>query len=96
MKNPITWAVSRLKDILWRREFQRLPIKKLGNLYVKEMRGSFYAVDVEDVTPMRLHVGHNKVLKTYEIYKDNGEVLLYVNSKKEAKELVRAANLNAR
>lgn len=95
MTNPITWAVSQVKDLLWRREFKRLPIKKLGNLYVKEMQGNFYAVDVEEVTPMTLHVGRNKALKMYEIYKSNGEVLLYVKTKKQAERLANEANAHA-
>lgn len=96
MTNPITLAVSKVKDFLWRREFARLPIKTLGNLHVKEMRGAFYAVDLEDVTPIRLHVGRNKALKAWEIYKDGGEVVAFVGTKKEANRIVKAANSNAR
>lgn len=94
--NMITRAVSKFKDFVWRFQFDRTPIKKLGNLLVKDFRGALYAVDVEDVTPMTLHVARNKALGVYEIYKSNGQILLYVKSKKEAKRLTAAVNSNAR
>jgi hypothetical protein len=94
--NPIAWAVSRYKDFMWRREFARLPIKKLGNVHVKEMRGSLYVVDVEDITPLRLSFARNKALRVWEISKNNGEVVAFVGTKKEANRIVTAVNGNAR
>jgi hypothetical protein len=51
MTNPIMWAVSRFKDWKFYRAFDRAPIKRLGNGYVKEVQGNLYAVDIEVIQP---------------------------------------------
>jgi hypothetical protein len=42
MMNPITWAVSRVKDMVWRYQFKRTPVTRLGAMLVKNFRGSLY------------------------------------------------------
>ena len=45
MYNPIMWAVSRFKDWKFKRAFERAPVKRLGDMYVKDVQGNLYAVD---------------------------------------------------
>lgn len=47
MINPVIWIMSKLNDWKFRRAFAHAPIKLLGNMYVKEVYGNLYAVDIE-------------------------------------------------
>jgi hypothetical protein len=45
MFNPFMWIRARVSDWLFYRAFDRAPVKRLGNGYVKEVKGNLYAVD---------------------------------------------------
>lgn len=49
MLNPFIWLRGKLSDWKFHRAFERAPIKKLGAIYVKEVMGNLYAVDIEEV-----------------------------------------------
>lgn len=49
MMNPIMWAVSKFKDWKFKRAFDRAPIMRLGEIFVKEVYGNLYAVDLRIV-----------------------------------------------
>lgn len=51
MMNPIAWVVSCFRDWKFYRDFDRAPIKMLGAMYVKEVQGNLYAVDIEVIPP---------------------------------------------
>ena len=51
MFNPIMWVRGKLSDWKFRRAFERAPIKKLGDMYVKEVLSNLYAVDIEVIPP---------------------------------------------
>jgi hypothetical protein len=54
MFNPIMWAVSRYRDWKFYREFKAAPIKRLGDIFVKEVQGNLYAVTLE-IVPAKSH-----------------------------------------
>lgn len=47
LSNPIMWAVSKWNNWKFQRAFRLAPIKLLGDMYVKEVYGNLYAVDIE-------------------------------------------------
>jgi hypothetical protein len=49
MMNPLMRVVSRYKDWKFYREFDRAPIKRLGEIFVKEVQGNLYVVTLEIV-----------------------------------------------
>jgi hypothetical protein len=55
MINPITWAVSKYRDWKFYRDFDRAPIKRLGEIFVKEVQGNLYAVTLEIVPAKKSH-----------------------------------------
>lgn len=56
MTNPITWAVNQIKAYQWATEFERTPTEHLGVLIVKNFRGAYYCVGVDEVRVRTLEV----------------------------------------
>lgn len=47
MYNPIEWIINKHKAWRFKRAFDRAPIMCLGEIFVKEVQGNLYAVDLE-------------------------------------------------
>lgn len=52
MMNPIMWAVSQYQDWKFKRDFDRAPIQRLGEIFVKEIQGNLYAVELK-IIPLK-------------------------------------------
>jgi hypothetical protein len=44
----IGYLVARIKDMIWRYQFKRTSTQLLGNLIVKDFKGSLYCVGTVD------------------------------------------------
>lgn len=53
MYNILVWVVIKYNVWKFNREFNRAPIKRLGDIFVKEVQGNLYAVDLEIVPAKR-------------------------------------------